>query len=370
MLYKRIVVKLGTNLITRGTNSLDEVTIADMVNQIVALRKKKVDVILVSSGAITAGRHKLDMEKDRKDIPFRQVLASVGQNHMMNMYDKLFSQHEITIAQTLLTKTDLLDRQGYLNARNTLMALLDLGVVPIVNENDVVAIDEIEELKFGDNDNLSAMVVNLVDADLLLLLSDVAGLFTADPATNPTAELIHEVKEINTDIEKMAGKARNKRATGGMGTKIEAAKLATSSGTSVIIAFGKEPDVLIHVVSGKKIGTLFPATSSKMESRKRWMLSGLSSKGGLTIDNGAVVALTQDSKSLLPAGVVRVDGRFKRGEIVNIVNSNGTRIACGISNYSAADIAQIKGQNSSGILDILGHEYGTEIIHRNNLAVL
>jgi glutamate 5-kinase len=370
MLYKRIVVKLGTNLVTRGTDNLDETAIANLVNQIAALRKKKVDVILVSSGAITAGRQKLNIEKDRKDIPFKQVLASVGQNHMMNTYDRLFSEHGITIAQTLLTKTDLLDRQGYLNARNTLMALLELGVVPIVNENDVVAIDEIEEFKFGDNDNLSAMVVNLVDADLLLLLSDVAGLYTTDPTTDSTAKLIHEVKEINADVEKMAGKARSKRATGGMVTKIEAAKLATSCGTSVIIAFGHEPDVIVHVVSGKKIGTLFPATSSKMESRKRWMLSGLSSKGGLTIDNGAVVALTQESKSLLPTGVVAIQGKFKRGDIVNIANSNGTRIACGISNYSAADIAQIKGQNSSEILDVLGHEYGTEIIHRNNLAVL
>jgi len=370
MLYKRIVVKLGTNLITSGTDDLDEAAMTKLVNQIANLRKKKLDFILVSSGAITAGRQKLGMVKDRRDIPFKQVLASVGQNQMMNAYEKLFGAHGITIAQTLLTKTDLTDRQGYLNARNTLMALLELGVVPIVNENDVVAIDEIEELKFGDNDNLSAMVANLVDADLLLLLSDVAGLYTADPAIDSNAELIHEVKEISADIEKMAGKARSKRATGGMGTKIAAAKLATSCGTSVIIAYGQEADVLAHVVSGKKMGTLFPTTTSKMESRKRWMLSGLSSKGGITIDNGAVVALTQDGKSLLPAGVIEVQGKFKRGDIINIANSNGTRIACGISNYSAADIAQIMGQQSDGILEILGHEYGTEVMHRNNLAVL
>jgi len=370
MLYKRIVVKLGTNMITGDTNSLDEAAMAGLVNQIAALRKKKVNVVLVSSGAITAGRQKLGMEKDRKDIPFKQVLASVGQNHMMNTYEKLFGVHSITIAQTLLTKTDLTDRQGYLNARNTLMALLELGVVPIVNENDVVAIDEIEEFKFGDNDNLSAMVANLVDADLLLLLSDVAGLYTADPAVDSNAELIHEVKEINSDIEKMAGKARSRRATGGMSTKITAAKLATSCGTSVIIAYGHEQDVLAHVVAGKKMGTLFPSNTSKMESRKRWMLGGLSPKGGLTIDNGAVVALTQDGKSLLPAGVIEVQGKFKRGDIINIANSNGTRIACGISNYSAADIAQIMGQQSNSIVEILGHEYGTEVIHRNNLAVL
>jgi glutamate 5-kinase len=289
---------------------------------------------------------------------------------MMNTYDELFSTHGITRAQTLLTKTDLTDRQGYLNARNTLMALLEMGVVPIVNENDVVAIDEIEEFKFGDNDNLSAMVANLVDANLLLLLSDVAGLYTADPAINPHAELIHEVKEITADIEKMAGKARNKRATGGMSTKIEAAKLATASGTTVIIAYGHEPNVLEHVISGKKTGTLFPATSSKMESRKRWMLSGLSSKGGLVIDNGAVVALTQDNKSLLPAGVIEVQGKFKRGDIVNIANTNGSRVACGISNYSSQDISKIMGQNSDSILETLGHEYGTEIVHRNNLAML
>lgn len=370
MLYKRVVVKFGTNLITGGTNRLDEAVIADLVNQIAVLYKKKVELILVSSGAITAGRNKLGMEKNRRDIPFKQVLASVGQSQMMNVYDRLFAAHGITIAQTLLTKTDLSDRQGYLNTRNTLMALLELGVVPIVNENDVVSIDEIAEFKFGDNDNLSAMVANLVDADLLLLLSDVAGLYTADPEVDLCAELVHEVKEIDADIEKMAGKTRSRRATGGMGTKIEAAKLATSCGTSVIIAYGRESDVLTHVVAGKKLGTLFPACTSKMESRKRWLLSGLSSKGGLTIDNGAVVALTQDGKSLLPAGVLQIEGRFKRGDIVNIVNSNGTRIACGISNYSAADLVQIKGQQSGAIMDILGHEYGTEVVHRNNLVVL
>ncbi len=370
MYYKRIIVKLGTNLITGGTDRLDIDAMTDLVNQIATLRKKKIEVILVSSGAITAGRQKLSMDRERRDIPFRQVLAAVGQNHMMHTYETLFAEHGITIAQTLLTKTDLSDRQGYLNARNTLMALIDLGVLPIVNENDVVAIDEIAELKFGDNDNLSAMVANLVDADLLLLLSDVAGLYTADPAVDPEAKLIGEVKAITPEIEKMAGKARNRRATGGMGTKIEAAKMATSCGTSVIIAYGHEPDVLERVISGKKIGTLFNATSSKMESRKRWMLSGLSLKGGVTIDNGAVVALTQQTKSLLPAGVVEVSGKFKRGDIVNILNANGTRVACGISNYSAQDIAKIKGQNSEAITDILGYEYGTVVVHRNNLAVI
>lgn len=370
MYYKRVIVKLGTNLITGGTDTLDIDTMSDLINQIASLRKKKIEVILVSSGAITAGRQKLKLDKERKDIPFKQVLAAVGQNHMMHTYETLFAPHEITIAQTLLTKTDLSDRQGYLNARNTLMALIDMGVLPIVNENDVVAIDEIAAQKFGDNDNLSAMVANLVDADLLLLLSDVAGLYTADPALHPDAELIGEVKSITPEIEKMAGKARNKRATGGMATKIEAAKKATTCGTSVIIAYGHEPDVLERVISGKKMGTLFMATSSKMESRKRWMLSGLSLKGGITIDNGAVVALTQQNKSLLAAGVVEIKGKFKRGDIINVLNANGTRVACGITNYSAQDVSKIMGKKSDAILEILGYEYGSEVIHRNNLAVV
>ncbi|MBT3363535.1 MAG: glutamate 5-kinase [Chloroflexi bacterium] len=370
MHYRRVVVKLGTNLITGGTDTLNVEAMTNLVNQIANLRRKKIELVLVSSGAITAGREKLGKVKERKDIPYKQVLAAIGQNHMMNTYESLFKAHEMTIAQTLLTKTDLSDRQGYLNARNTLMALLELGVVPIVNENDVVAIDEIDELKFGDNDNLSAMVSNLVDADLLIILSDVAGLYTADPEMNPSAELLHSVDKITPEIEKMAGKTRNKRATGGMGTKIEAAKKATASGTTVIIAYGQETDVLEKAMNGKKIGTLFSTNTSKLESRKRWLLSGLSSKGRLIIDNGAVVALTQQNTSLLPPGIMEVQGNFKRGDIITIANSNGSKVACGIANYSSQDTNKIKGQNSDSIMEALGHEYGDEIIHRNNLAML
>lgn len=369
MHYKRIVVKLGTNLITAGTDKLSHEVIADLVTQIAQLRSKKLDVILVSSGAIAAGRQKLALERNRKDIPFKQVLASVGQNQLMNTYEHFFAQHRIIIAQTLLTKIDLSDRQGYLNARNTLMALLEVGVVPIVNENDVVAIDEIDEAKFGDNDNLSAMVTNLIDADLLILLSDVDGLCTSDPAIDKNATVIPRIEVINDSIERLAGCTRSKRATGGMVTKLKAAKLATDSGASVIIANGREPEILLRLANGELIGTLFLPARSHMESRKRWMLSGLSSKGRVIIDAGALNALTRQNRSLLPAGIIDIDGRFRRGDIVTIVDQQQQRVGCGISNYSSVDIMKIKGKRSEMIINLLGYEYGSEVVHKNNLVL-
>jgi glutamate 5-kinase len=319
---------------------------------------------------MAAGRQKLRQVPERKGTPFKQVLASVGQGHLMYTYEELFSQHSITIAQALLTKGDLTDRSGYLNARNTLLALIELGVICIVNENDIVAIDEIQELKFGDNDNLSAMVANLVDADLLVLLTDIGGLYTADPRYTPEAELIHRVDKIDAEIERLAAGTTSQQGTGGMITKVEAAKLATSSGTSVIIADGRESDVLIRICSGENIGTLFPPRQSKMESKKRWMLSGLASKGMIVVDRGAVLALAEQNKSLLPAGVVEARGDFQRGDIVDILNEEGDRIGCGISNYSFADIAIIKGEHSDRISSLLGHEYGDEVVHRNNMVIV
>jgi len=370
MSYRRIVAKLGTSLLTSGTDHLDLQVMSSLVEQIARLHSQGKEIVIISSGAITSGRQKLKNVPERKSIPFKQVLASVGQSHLMYTYEQLFSQYDITVAQALLTKEDLCDRSGYLNARNTLMALIDLGIICIVNENDVVAIDEIEELKFGDNDNLSAMVANLVDADILVMLTDIGGLYTADPHYNTEAQLIRRVDNIDAKIARMASNTAGHQGIGGMATKIEAARLATSSGGDVIIADGREPNVLVKISQGEDVGTLFPAQVSKMESRKRWMLSGLASKGKVTVDKGAASALKEHNKSLLPAGVVRADGKFQRGDIVDILDEQGKRIGCGISNYSSSDLAIIGGRHSDKILGLLGYDYGNEVVHRNNMVIV
>ena len=334
------------------------------------MHKQGLELIVVSSGAIALGRYKLGLTKELRGIPFKQVSASVGQNRLMQVYEQLFSQYNITVAQALLTKSDLSDRAGYLNARNTLLALMELRVLCIVNENDVVAVDEIQEAKFGDNDNLSAMVANLIDADLLLILTDTAGLYTADPHRDPDARLISQVETIDSEIEKLAADTAGNLSIGGMVTKIEAARIATASGVTVVIADGRESDIILRLVAGEAVGTHFVPTTSKLESRKRWMLSGLCTRGKLVVDSGAALALRKQKRSLLAAGIKRVEGKFQRGDIVNICDPDGVRLGCGIANYSSADIETIKGAHSWKIAPLLGYDYGSEVVHRNNLAVL
>ena len=370
MSYHRIVAKFGTSLLTGGSDRLDGDIMSRLVAQVAQLHQQGLEMLVVSSGAIASGRHKLGLTKELRGIPFKQVLASVGQNRLMQAYEQLFSQYDITVAQALLTKADLSDRAGYLNARNTLLALLELGVLCIVNENDVVAVDEIQEAKFGDNDNLSAMVANLVDADLLLILTDTAGLYTADPHRNSDACLISQVERIDSEIERLAADIPSGLGTGGMITKIEAAKLATASGVTVVIADGREPGIILRLAAGEALGTRFLPVTSKLESRKRWMLSGLSTKGKLVVDSGAAVALKKQKRSLLAAGIRQVEGDFQRGDIVNIYDSEGSRLGCGITNYSSSDISIIKGAHSRKIATLLGYDYGSEIVHRNNLVVL
>ena len=367
--YQRIVAKIGTNVLTAGTGRLDLEVMSSLVGQVARLHHQGQDVLIVSSGAIACGRHRLGAPKERKDIPFRQVLASVGQTYLMRAYDELFAWHDIVVAQTLLTKRDLADRQGYLNARNTLLALLEVRAVPIVNENDVVAVEEIEGAKIGDNDNLSALVTNLVDADLLVLLTDQAGLFTADPRLHPNARLIQQVDRIDQEIEQLAGES-GERGVGGMTTKIQAARLATAGGAHVVIADGREKDVLVRLAEGEALGTLFPATVDRLESRKRWMLAGLSLKGRIVVDAGAARALRQEKRSLLPAGVRRVEGSFERGDAIAICDSEGRRIACGIASYGSSDIETIHGLRSERIEEVLGYQYGAEVVHRDNLVLL
>ncbi len=368
--YRRIVAKFGTNLLTAGTDTLDIAAMTALVAQVVRLIDEGREVLIVSSGAIAAGRERLGVGDRRRDIPYRQVLAAVGQAHLMQIYDKLFKRHGRVVGQTLLSKRDLSDRIGYLNARNTLLGLLEIGVVPIVNENDAVAIDEIAGAKIGDNDNLSALVANLIDADLLALLTDTGGLHTADPRTHKTAKLIERVDRVTPEIEAIAGGSESGRGTGGMITKLQAAKLGTGGGSDVFIVDGRERDVLYRVANGEHVGTMLPARKSRVESRKRWMLSGLTTKGAIVVDAGAAKALIERSKSLLPAGVRDVQGPFKRGDTVNIVLHDGHAIACGITNYGDGDLAAIQGLRSDQIESVLGHQYGSEVVHRNNLVVL
>lgn len=367
-LYHRLVIKLGTNLITAGKDSLDRRIMAGLVDQVAELHRRGVEVIIVSSGAVAAGKHRLGIKKRRRDIPFRQMLAAVGQSSLMQVYDDLFSAYGITVAQILLTRPDFLNRLGYLNARNTLLALLELRVAPVVNENDVVSVEELEGTVFGDNDNLSAMVANLVDADLLIILSDVAGLHSSDPNQDANAMLIPRIEKVDRSIQDIAGGRCGERGIGGMATKVEAAKLATSSGAAVVIASGQEPQVIRRLSEGEALGTFFSPITSRVESRKRWMLS-LPAKGKIVVDAGAKTALQKRSKSLLPAGVVQADGVFERGDVVTIVDSQGSSFATGISNYSSTDIAQIKGCRSDRIEGILCYEYGDEVMHRDNLVV-
>ncbi len=368
--YRRIVAKFGTSLLTGGSDHLNQDIMSSLVGQVAQLHKQGLELIVVSSGAIALGRYKLGLTRELRGIPCKQVLASVGQNRLMQVYEQLFSHYNITVAQALLTKSDLSDHAGYLNARNTLLALLELRVLCIVNENDVVAVDEIQEAKFGDNDNLSAMVANLIDADLLLILTDTAGLYTADPRRDPDARLISQVEAIDSEIEQLAAETPGGLGTGGMVTKIEAAKLATASGVTVVIADGRESDIILRLVAGKEAGTHFVPTTSKLESRKRWMLSGLSTRGKLVVDSGAALALRKQKRSLLAAGIKQVEGKFQRGDIVNIYDPDGVRLGCGIANYSSADIEAIKGAHSRKIAPLLGYDYGSEVVHRNNLAVL
>ena len=375
--YRRIVVKAGTSVLTDTGNGgkLNLPAMSDLTRQIAQLHQDEpAEVILVTSGAIAAGRQELSQggpAPAERDIPSRQVLAAIGQGRLMHTYKELFESRGIRVAQALLTINDLADRQSYLNVRNTLMALLDLAVVPILNENDVVAVDEIGEV-FGDNDRLSALVANLIDADLLVILTDTNGLYTADPHFDPDASLIPVVEQVDENIQLAVGQHRNPWARGGMPTKIDAARLVTAAGIAMVMCNGRAEDAVLQAARGQAIGTLFRPAAEKLEARKRWMLSrvGDSHWGEIEIDQGAADALLHRHVSLLPAGVKEVRGDFHRGDIVYIVDPPGHQIACGIANYAAADILRIRGFRSDGITDILGYHYGQEVVHRNNLVLI
>ncbi len=366
--FNRIVVKIGTSTLTGGSKKLKLAYVNSLARQISALMDRGNQIILVSSGAIAVGRERLDYPDLLKSIPRKQMLAAVGQPRLMAVYEKYFGIFKRRVAQVLLTSDDIRDRKRYLNARATLEALLDQGVVPIINENDTVATDEI---RIGDNDNLSALVANLIEADLLVLLTDQSGLFTADPIKNPDAKLVEQIDlpEIPNVIWNAAKGSRTGLGVGGMFTKLQAAETARRSGTQVVIAKGNLPDVLIRLINGEHIGTRILPVVDKMESRKRFMLAGTRPRASIRIDMGASSAL-QKGGSLLSVGVTGYQGPFKRGDIVKIKDLEGKECAIGLVNYSAADLQKIMGRRSVEIETLLGYTYGDEVIHHNNMTIL
>ena len=373
--YRRIVVKVGSNVLTGGTDALDVAAMAHIAEQIASLEERGVGVVMVTSGAVAAGRHRLRTHREARSfaasVESRQALAAVGQSRLMAVWDGLFEQHATPIAQALLTRRDLADRMGYLNARNTLLNLLDLRVVPIVNENDVVSTDEIKDTKIGDNDNLSAQVANLIDADLLLILTDIAGLYTADPARDRDARLIEVVERIDAEIERAAGgNTGSSRGIGGMTTKVQAARIATAAGAHVVLAEGRARDIVLRAVAGEPVGTHFLPTGDRTESRRRYLLSGLQARGRVTVDGGAAQAILAGGKSLLPAGIVACEGDFQRGDVIRICTGDGAHLASGTSNYSAEEVRSIQGKHSDQIAGVLGYDYGAEVVHRNNLVLV
>ncbi len=369
MKYRRIVAKFGTSLLTAGSDRLNLEAMAQLVGQVVRLRAQGCDAVVVSSGAQAAGRHRLRGRVAAGHAPSRQAVASVGQSHLMQSWDELFDWHDTVVAQVLLTRRDLTDRLGYLNARNTLRDLIEARTVPIVNENDAVALDQVLATRIGENDSLSAYVANLIDADLLVMLTDVEGLYDADPRHNPAAKLLDRVDRIDNTIEALGGGSHGP-GTGGMATKLRAAQIATQAGVDVVVASGRRPDVLIEVARGDAHGTYFPAPGDRIESRKRWILAHVTREGHMVVDAGAVAALRAQGRSLLPAGVASVAGVFHRGDSVEIRDPQGNRVAAGTTNYDSEELARIRGLKSDRIHDTLGYSYGDEVIHRDNMVLL
>jgi len=368
MTYHRIVAKLGTSSITSGSPRLAPPRLVEVARQVAQLHSAGGDLIIVTSGAIAAGRERLGFPQLPKDVPAKQMLSAVGQPRLMALYEQIFGLYDLHIAQVLLTRADLADRRRYLNSRNTLTALLDHRVIPIVNENDTVAT---EEIRVGDNDNLSALVANLIDADLLILFTDQAGLFTADPRVDSSAQLVAEVSgpEIPAALWEAAGGSAGGLGTGGMVTTLQAADLARRSGTTVVIASGAEPDGLVRLARGDLFGTCIRPIASAMESRKRYILAGGRAPGAIRVDAGAAQALRRGG-SLLPVGVKTVDEDFERGDTIRVLDPAGREVARGIANYGAADLRRISGLQSDAIETTLGYNYGDEVIHRNDLILL
>lgn len=362
---KTVVVKVGTRTLTHATGKFNLRQMEKVVRELADLANQGRRVVLVSSGAVAAGIGRLGLPSKPQTTPEKQALAAIGQGLLIQMYEKLFTEYGLVVAQVLLTRDDFNDRKRYLNSRNALQALLHYGAVPVINENDTVAVEEIE---FGDNDTLSAMVASILDADLLVLLSDIEGLYSANPKVDESAEIISVVAQITPGIRKLAGQSSESLATGGMITKLIAAEVATNSGIPMVIAHGARPDVLQQILAGEDVGTFFCAQEKCLESRKRWIAYGQAIHGRLVVDDGARKALLDEGKSLLPSGILEVAGDFELGEMVVIEDSSGNEFARGLANYSALELTKVKGLRTEKAAEILQRAC-SEAVHRNNMVV-
>ena len=364
---RRVVVKVGSAVLT-DSNGLKGDVIANIARELSFLQSTGREVILVTSGAVAAGRRKLGTDtKLTVELKVKQALAAMGQGLLLHAYEQAFSQHEQKVAQVLLTHTDLSSRDRYLNVRNTILTLFDFGVIPIINENDTVSV---EELRFGDNDTLGALMANMIGADMFIILTDVDGLYTASPQEDPSAQPVYTVGKINNEVEKMAGYTRSALGTGGMQSKLRAAKMVAACGGSSFIGPGNRKDILKDLFSGDMVGTFFLPSEEKIKNRKHWIAYVLRPKGYLILDAGAIRAVVDSGKSLLPSGILKVSGEFGVGSPVQCRNTENEVIAAGLTNYSSADIEKIKGCRSSEIRNILGFTDSDEIIHRDNLVLL
>ena len=377
MKYKRIVIKIGTSLITEKDGDLNYKFISNLSEVCKKLIELNYEIVLISSGAVGAGMQlinkKLIDNINQKQTSVKQVLASLGQPYLMKHYQEIFDKLDIKTSQILLTRKEITeDKSTYLNIKNTIEKLIECKIIPIIKENDVVSTEVLEGEKFGDNDTLSSFVSNMIDANLLIILSSIEGLFTTDPNLYPqSAKLISEIKNVGIqDIDSLGGPTTNYLGTGGMNAKLKAIELASVSGTDVIIASGKNPDNILKIINGEKIGTFFPAKLKIIERKKRWLLNNMSRSKSLTVDEGAKDAILQNNTSLLPPGIISVSGSFKAGEVVCILDTEKQLIACGITSYSNKEINKIKGKQSKDIINKLGYIHTEEIIHKNNLVNL
>ncbi len=364
---KRLVIKIGSNILTSDNNGLDIERVQSVTDDISAVKDAGYEVVIVSSGAVAAGMKKLELTEKPKDIVLKQAAAAVGQSSLMWAYEKCFSVHGRKVAQILLTRDDFADRKRYINSRNTLITLLSYGVVPVINENDTVAT---EEIRFGDNDNLASLVAGLIDAERFIILSDVDGLFDDDPTINPQAKLIGVVEKITPELERKAGGSASAVGTGGMFSKLLAAKRAVHHGITVNIVNGRTKGVISSLLKGAHHGTEFKPRETRLSSKKGWIAYACRTRGSITVDEGAAKALVRGGKSLLPSGIISLSGNFEAGDAVYCLDPDGKRIAKGLTNYSSAEIEMIRGRRTSEIEGILGYQYSDEVIHRDNLVLL
>jgi glutamate 5-kinase len=364
---RRIVVKVGSSILASVEKGLHYEVFSRLTKEISDLKRQGCEIVLVSSGAIAAGMEKLGYKTRPQTITQKQATAAVGQTRLMNIYENYFSRYQQMVAQVLLTHDDLSHRRRFLNARNTLLTLLELGIIPIINENDTVVVDEI---KVGDNDNLSALITNLIGADLLIILTDIDGLCDSDPRVNPNARCIFLVEDIDGDIAGIVGETKSEMSVGGMISKIQAARKASRFGIPTVVARGTKDRILHQILKGKEIGTLILPKGEALSSRKHWIAFNPKPKGDLIVDEGAKKAIVQRGKSLLSSGVVKVKGPFDRGDLVTCLGPRGKEFARGLVNYSASELEKIKGLRSNQIETALGYKYSDEVIHRDDLVVL